>query len=91
MEFKVGDKVIVRKCGGAGQEMIEHTEIVKVTKTQVTVKNGTRFLKNGNKFGESNKTRGWFTFLYPESYFNQRWNRKKHTLYLHQSYIKEEK
>lgn len=62
--LKVGDKVIVRKCGGAGQEIKINTKVIKVTKTQITVEDGTRFLKNGNKLGELNKTRGWFTFLY---------------------------
>lgn len=61
--IKLGDKVIVRHSGGAGQELIEHTKVIKVTKTQITVENGTRFLKNGSKLGEANKTRGWFTFL----------------------------
>ena len=61
-----GDQVVMRSCGGAGQEIIKRTKIIKVTKTQVTVKDGTRFLKNGMKVGEGNKKRGWFTFLYTE-------------------------
>lgn len=62
-ELQVGDKAYIRHTGGAGQEIIEPTRIIRITKTQITVENGTRFLKNGNKLGESNKTRGWFTFL----------------------------
>lgn len=71
---KVGDKVVIRSCAGAGQNMIEHTEVIKVTKTQITVKHGIhnmRFLKDGTKFGEANKTRGWFTFLYTEEQYNR--------------------
>lgn len=70
-DVKIGDKVVVRRCGGAGQEMIEHTTVKKITKTQITIENGTRFLKNGNKLGESNKSRGWFTFLYTEDEWNK--------------------
>lgn len=43
MELKdvcVGDKVVIRSCGSAGQEMIKHSTVVKVTKTQITVKDG---------------------------------------------------
>ena len=73
-DVRVGDKVVIRTCGGVGQEMIEHATVVKVTKTQITVKNDVeniRFLKNGVKFGESNKYRGWFTFLYTEDEWNK--------------------
>lgn len=63
---QVGDDVIMRICGGAGQEIVNRTKIIKVTKTQITVKDGTRFLKNGLKVGEGKKKRGWFTFLYTE-------------------------
>lgn len=74
-DVKVGDKVVVRHCGGAGQEMVEHTVVTKVTKTQVTVKygiHGMRFLKrNGCKVGEASKTRGWFTFLYTEEQWHK--------------------
>ena len=66
-ELQVGDKVYIRHVGGAGQELIEPTRVVKITKTQITVENGIRFLKNGNKLGESNKTRGWFSFLESEN------------------------
>lgn len=51
MELKdvcVGDKVVIRSCGGDGQETIKHSTVVKVTKTQITVKDGVhnlRFLK----------------------------------------------
>ena len=69
--LQVGDKVVVRHCGSAGQEMIEHTTVKKVTKTQITVEDGTRFLKDGTKFGERNKHRGWFTFLYSEEDWNK--------------------
>lgn len=65
-DVRVGDRVIIRHSGGAGQELIEHTKVIKVTKTQITVENGIRFLKNGTKLGEANKTRGWFTFLKKE-------------------------
>lgn len=69
---KVGDEVIVRHCGAPGQEMIEHTEVVKVAKTQVVIKDGTRFIKrNGYKVGEANKTRGWLTFLYTKEQFER--------------------
>lgn len=61
--LKVGDNVTVRHVGGAGQELREKTKVVKVTKTQITVEGGIRFLKNGNRLGEAKKTRGWFTFL----------------------------
>ena len=74
-DVKVGDKVVVRHCGGEGQEMIEHTVVTKVTKTQISVKHGVhgmRFLKrNGWKVGECKKHRGWFTFLYTEDQFNR--------------------
>lgn len=63
---QVGDDVIMRICGGAGQEIVNRTKIIKVTKTQITVKDGTRFLKNGLKVGEGKKKKGWFTFLYTE-------------------------
>ena len=70
----VGDKVVIRSCGGAGQETIKHSTVVKVTKTQITVKDGVhniKFLKNGVKFGKSNKHYGWFTFLYTEDEWNE--------------------
>lgn len=67
---KVGDKVVVRHCNGI-RERLEHTVVTKVTKTQVTVENGTRFMMNGNKLGEANKYRGWFTFLYTEEEWNK--------------------
>ena len=74
-KLQVGDKVVVRHCGGAGQEMIEHTTVKKITKTQITVEygvRGMRFLKrNGWKVGECQKTRGWFTFLYSEDEWNK--------------------
>ena len=70
-KLRVGDKVVVRHCGGAGQEMIEHTTVKKITKNQITVENGARFLKDGVKLGERNKHRGWFTFLYPEEEWNK--------------------
>ena len=70
-DAKLGDKVVLRRCGAPGQEIIEHTTIIKITKTQVTVENGTRFLKrNGWKVGECQKSRGWFTFLYTENEWN---------------------
>lgn len=69
-EVQVGDKVVIRQCAGAGQEIVTHTTVTKVTKTQITVKydiHGMRFLKrNGWKVGECQKTRGWLTFLYTE-------------------------
>ena len=37
---QIGDEVVVRHCGGAGQEWIEHTKVIKVTKTQITVEKG---------------------------------------------------
>ena len=74
-EVQVGDKVVIRQCGGAGQEMVTHTTVTRVTKTQITVKygiHGMRFLKrNGWKVGECQKTRGWFTFLYTEEDWNK--------------------
>lgn len=73
-QVKVGDKVVICCGAGAGQRMVEHTEVIKVTKTQITVKHGIhnmRFLKNGNKLGESKKLRGWFTFLYTEEQFKE--------------------
>lgn len=71
-DVKIGDKIVICCCAGAGQRIVEHTEVIKVTKTQITVKHGVhnmRFLKNGTKLGESNKTRGWFTSLYTEKDF----------------------
>ena len=70
---KVGDKVVIRHCGAPGQEMIDHTVVTKVTKTQVTVERGNmRFMKrNGWKVGECQKTRGWFTFLFTEEEWNK--------------------
>ena len=69
---KVGDEVVVRQCAGGGQEMINYTKVTKVTKTQITVEYyGLRFLKNGVKFGESKKHRGWFTFLYTKEDYNK--------------------
>lgn len=62
-ELKVGDNAIVEYCGGANQRRTESVTVTKITKTQITVSNGMRFLKDGTKFGEANKTRGWFTFL----------------------------
>ncbi len=74
-DVKVGDSVVIRHCAGGGQEMAEHTKVIKVTKTQITVEHGVhgmRFLRrNGYKVGESQKTRGWFTFLYTEDQWNK--------------------
>lgn len=56
-DVQIGDEVVVRHCAGAGQEMIEYTKVIKVTKTQITVEKGKmRFLKrNGYKVGECKK------------------------------------
>lgn len=66
-QIKVGDKVVICCVAGAGQRMVEHTEVIKVTKTQITVKHGVhnmRFLKNGNKLGESKKLVVGLHFIY---------------------------
>ena len=72
-DVQIGDKVVVRQCAGAGQEMIEFTKVIKVTKTQITVEKGKmRFMKrNGWKVGECQKMRGWFTFCYTEDEWNR--------------------
>ena len=62
---KVGDAVVVECVGGAGQQLSYPAKVTKITKTQITVDYmNYRFLKNGTRFGEANKTRGWSTFLY---------------------------
>lgn len=62
--LKVGDSVTVEHVGGVGQRMTEAVTITKITKTQIATSNGMRFLKkDGIKYGQANKTRGWFTFL----------------------------
>lgn len=65
-DLQVGDKVTVRNCSSC-QELIKHTTVKKITKTQITVEDGTRFLINGGiKFGQARKYRGWFTFIYAD-------------------------
>lgn len=60
---KVGD-TMVEKAIGMNYRQLTETTVIKVTDTQITVKNGTRYLKsNGYKFGEGNKTRGVFHFI----------------------------
>lgn len=61
--LNVGDAVYIRAfCSYADQYTL--TSVVKKTKTQLTTKDGSRWIIATNcRYGESSKTRGWFHCL----------------------------
>ena len=66
--LNVGDDAYIHHSNAIGCRS-DKTRVVRKTRTQLTTADGSRwFIDNGDKYGERQKTRGWFSRLATPAY-----------------------
>lgn len=69
--LSVGDRAYIHSWCSINHQYRE-TSIIKKTKTQLTTADGIRWLiSTGCKYGQSQKTRGWFDVLETVEYYKE--------------------